>query len=112
MEKCKRTVLMQFRVSEEEKEQLERKMEENGVTNMSSFLRKMAMDGYSIRLDLPELRELVSLLRRYSNNINQIARRVNGTGRVYETDIAEVRAMLERIEDGARGLLMKLSKLL
>ena len=111
MEKSKRTVLMQFRVSEEEKEQLERKMEENGVTNMSSFLRKMAMDGYSIRLDLPELRELVSLLRRCSNNINQIARRINGTGRVYETDIAEVRAMLERIEDGARNLLSKLSKL-
>ena len=111
MDKNKRTVLMQFRVSEEEKEQLERKMDENGVTNMSSFLRKMAMDGYSIRLDLPELRELVSLLRRCSNNINQIARRLNGTGRIYETDIAEIKAMLGRIEDGARGLLSKLSKL-
>jgi len=50
---------------------------------MGAYLRKMAIDGYVVKLDLPELRELVSLLRYSSNNINQLTRRVHETGRVY-----------------------------
>ena len=66
---------------------------------------------YTIRLELPELREMVSLLRRSSNNPNQIARRANETGRIYETDIADVKDTLERAWDSAQSILFSLSKL-
>ena len=76
---------------------------------MAAYLRKMAIDGYMVRLDLPELRERLSLLRRYSNNVNQIARRVNSTGRIYEDDIREIKAQLEEIWEAENAILKKLA---
>ena len=55
-------------------------MAQLGTQNMAAYLRKMALDGYVVRLELPELREMVSLLRRSSNNLNQLTRRVHETG--------------------------------
>ena len=80
----KRSVQLNFRVSEEELAAIESKMEQLGIFNREAYLRKMALDGYAVRLDLPELKELLSLLRRHSSNLNQLVRRVNTTGRVYE----------------------------
>ena len=111
MAKRKRNVPLFFWVSDAEKDLIERKMQEHGITNMSAYLRKMAIDGYTIRVELPELREIVSLLRRSSNNLNQIARRANETGRVYETDIADVKDTLERTWDSVQSILFSLSKL-
>ena len=82
--KRKRGVQLNFRVSEEELAAIESKMEQLGILNREAYLRKMALDGYAVRLDLPELKELLTLLRWHSNNLNQLARRVNTTGRVYE----------------------------
>lgn len=50
----------------------------------------MAVDGYIVKLDLPELSELLSLLRRTSNNINQVARRTHETGNIYDTDLEDI----------------------
>lgn len=86
-------------------------MEAAGVINREAYLRKMAMDGYILKLDLPELKELISLMRRMSNNINQIAKRINETGRLYETDIQEIIQNQERLWDGIRELLSRLTKL-
>ncbi len=36
---------------------------------------------------LPELKELVSLLRRSSNNLNHLTRKVHETGRIYDADL-------------------------
>ena len=52
-------------------------MAQFGTKNLSAYLRKMAVDGYVVQLDLPELKELVSLLRRSSNNLNQLTRKVH-----------------------------------
>ena len=65
-------------------------MEQTGIISMSAYLRKMAIDGYVIKLELPELREMISLLRRSSNNLNQIAKRVNSTDRIYAEDMDEI----------------------
>lgn len=61
-----------FRVSPEELALIEQKMSQLGTKNREAYLRKMALDGYVVQLDLPELKELVSLLRRSSNNLNQL----------------------------------------
>lgn len=75
MAKRKRDVQLKFRVTPQEREMIETKMAQFGTTNMAAYLRKMAIDGYVVKLDLPELRELVSLLRYSSNNLNQLTRR-------------------------------------
>ena len=85
MAKRNRDVPVLFWVSAEELELIHQKMQQYGTENLSAYLRKMALDGYVVKLDLPELKELVSLMRRSSNNLNQLTRKVHETGRVYRS---------------------------
>lgn len=75
-----RNIQVIFRVDEQERGLIRQKMELMGVRNMQAYLRKMAIDGYAVKLDLPELREAVTMLGRYNGNINQIAKRANEQG--------------------------------
>lgn len=111
MAKRKRDVPVLFYVSKDEMALIQQKMQAFGTSNMSAYLRKMAIDGYVLKLDLPELKELVSLLRRWSNNLNQLTRRVHQTGRVYDADLQELNAQQERIWDGVKQILKQLAKL-
>ena len=86
-----REVQLKFRVTPEERALIEQKMAQLGTTNMAAYLRKMAIDGFVVNLELPELGELVSLLRRSSNNLNQLTRRVHETGRIYDADMEDLR---------------------
>lgn len=86
-------------------------MREAGTTNMGAYLRKMALDGYILRLDLPELKELLSQLRYMGNNVNQIAKRANEVGVIDEMDIRGVSKRQERMLEQMARLLEKLSGL-
>ena len=107
----KKSVRVEFVMSEQEAELVKERMAELGVTNLSAYLRKMAIDGYVLQLDLPELKELVSLLRRSSNNLNQLTRRVHETGRFYDADLEDLRQGYERLWSAAGHVLSQLSKL-
>ena len=109
MKKRRRTIPLMFYVTPEERDQIEAKMAQLGTNNMSAYLRKIAIDGYVVQLDLPELREMVSLLRRSSNNLNQLARRVHETGRVYAADMEDILQNQERIWQAASGILSRLA---
>ena len=109
MAKRKRNVVIPFRVTPEEREMIESKMAQFGTSNMAAYLRKISIDGYVVRLDLPELREMVSLLRRSSNNLNQIAKRVNETSRIYDADIDCLKENQEKIWSAANGILTRLA---
>ena len=85
-----RKVQLNFRVTEREKQLIEERMQEIGTTNREAYLRKIAIDGMLVKLEVPELKEILSLMRYSSNNINQIAHRLNESGRIYEVDIADV----------------------
>ena len=111
MAKRKRNIMVRFRVTPEEKSMIEEKMTQVGTSNMEAYLRKMSIDGYILKLDLPELKEMISLLRRSSNNLNQIARRVNETSRIYEADMECLRENQERLWDAASEILTKLAAL-
>ena len=100
---------MEFWVTEREREMIEVQMAQLGTTNKSAFLRKIAIDGYVIRLELPELRELIALLRRSSNNLNKIAERINATSRAYDADIEDMQQNQEQIWQGVSSILKKLS---
>ncbi len=79
--------------------------------NLSAYLRKMALDGYVVKLELPELKELVSLMRRSSNNLNQLTRKVHETGRVYNADLEDISAAAGTTVEGVKEILTQLSKL-
>ena len=86
-----------LRLSSAKRERIETKMRQVGVKNMSAYIRKMAMDGYCVNLDLKDVREMVSLLRRCSNNLNQYAKKANQTGSIYAADIEDLRTRLNDI---------------
>lgn len=110
--KRKREVQLNFRVSPQELAAIEEKMSQLGTKNREAYLRKMALDGYVVKLELPELKELVSLMRYSSNNLNQLTRRVHETGRVYDADLEDISRRQEQLWDGVREILTQISKLL
>ena len=109
--KRKREVQLNFRVSPEELAMIEQKMAQLGTSNREAYLRKMALDGYVVRLELPELKELVSLMRYSSNNFNQLTRRVHETGRIYDADLEDISQRQEALWDGVHKILTQLAKL-
>ena len=106
-----REIQLKFRVTPEERELIEAKMAQLGTQNMAAYLRKMALDGYVVRLELPELREMVSLLRRSSNNLNQLTRLVHETGRIYDADLEDLRQGQEKLWEAAEHILSALAAL-
>ena len=86
-----RPVRIEFRVTEQERQLIQKKMEQLGTKNMGAYLRKMAIDGYIIKADYTEQKELAAVSR-VAGNINQICRRINQTGHFYEDDIVELKA--------------------
>ena len=108
---AKRDQDVHFLASKEEVERIHQKMEEIGVRSMGAYLGKMALDGYCINLDLQDVKELVSLLRRCSNNLNQYAKRANETGNIYEADIKDLQERLDKIWDGMKDVLVHLSSI-
>ena len=106
---AEKNILMRFLVSKEEKELIQKKIAQTRIRNMSGYLRKMAIDGYIINVDLSCIKEMLPLLRNVTNNINQIAKRVNETGNVYQQDIAEVNAKVDGIWDMTEQILKNLA---
>ncbi len=108
-EKRIRCVKLMTRVTEEEYAQIQARMALVGTGNLSAFLRKLALDGRIVLLDMDEIKTLVSLLRRTSANVNQIAKRVNSTSRVYESDLAEIQNRLGELWLALDEVLRKLA---
>ena len=107
----KRPIQVKFFVDEKEQALIKKKMEQAGMENMSAYIRKMVMDGYVVKLDMPELRDLTLRMKRISNSENHIAKHVNSTGNLYEADIAEIKKNQEEIYEGIRKILTSLSKI-
>ena len=93
----KRTVQVKFRVTEEEKALIEEKMKLIPTRNMAAYLRKIAIDGYIIQVDHSDIKAMTAEIQKIGVNINQIARRVNSTGSVYQDDIDELKGGLDEI---------------
>ncbi len=100
-----------FKVSDEERELIEQKMALAGIRNMSAYIRKMCIDGYIINLQIPELAECAKFLRSTSNNVNQIARRINSGGGVYPDEMDEISAKLAEASGLFGSILEQLSKI-
>ncbi len=95
--KDKPTVHYSFKASEAESDRIQERMKAAGISNQSAYIRAMALNGYVLKLDLPELHQAVRLLGRLSNNVNQIARRMNEHSGIYETEVDDIAARQNQI---------------
>ena len=87
-----RPIRIEFCVTEQEKKLIESKMAQLGTCNMGAYLRKMAIDGYIIKVDYTEQKKLAAAVSRTAANINHICRRINQTGHFYAEDVADLKA--------------------
>ena len=90
---------------------IDKKMEQLGTHNQRAYLRKMAVDGYIVQLDMGAVLELVKLLRSVSSNVNQIARRCNSTRNLYAQDVEDLRQGYTEVWQGINDLLKKFESL-
>ena len=100
-----------IRLSEKERRQIEKRMKEMDIHNMSAFMIKMAIDGYCVKLDLEDLKEMIYLLRMCSNNLNQYAKKANETGSIYQRDIVDLKVRLDGLWENSRDIVEKLSEI-
>lgn len=98
-----------FVMSQGELDRMQQKMDELGIRNKSFYLRKMALDGYCVNLELDDVKEMVSLLRYCSNNLNQYAKRANESGSIYAEDIRDLQQRQEEIWEIAKEILARLA---
>jgi uncharacterized protein (DUF1778 family) len=106
-----RNVNLAFRVTEEERELIEQRMKQTGMKNMRAFIVKQALEGRIIHVELDSVREMVRLLSNATNNINQIARRINQTGNIYAADVDELRGRYDELWGQTKIILRRLSAL-
>ena len=92
-----RPIRIEFCVSGHEHRLIKNKMAQLGTCNMGAYLRKMAIDGYIIKVDYSEQKKLAAAVSRAATNINHICRRINQTGHCYADDVAELRERQKEI---------------
>ena len=108
-EKRDETIIL--RLSKTEKNRIYEKMLSMGIRSLSAYIRKMALDGYCLNLDLPQLRRMSYLLQNCSNNLNQVAKRANECGKVYAADTEDLRQRLDELIEIGRQILSRLAEL-
>jgi uncharacterized protein (DUF1778 family) len=106
-----RNVNLAFRVSQEERDMIESRMKQAGMKNLRAFIVKQALEGRIIHVELDSVREMVRLLSNATNNINQIARRVNETGNFYRADLGIIKERYDTLWAQTKGILRRLSAL-
>ena len=109
-EKEKRLVNHNFRTTESEAAIMRKKMDALGITNESAYMRALVLNGYILKLDLPQIREMIRLLSNMTNNLNQIARRLNEQGQMYDTEMEEMLQKQDELWQMMRKLLSILER--
>ena len=109
--KRSRNTSLTFRVTEKEYDLIKQQMEQAGIKSQRAYLLKMALNGRIIHVELDSVRDMVRLLSNTTNNINQIARRVNETGNIYAADIDDIRGQYESLWAQTKEVLRRLSAL-
>ncbi|MBQ9168076.1 MAG: plasmid mobilization relaxosome protein MobC [Oscillospiraceae bacterium] len=97
------------KVTPEELDRIREKMSEMEIQNRSAYLRKMALDGYCVNMDYSDIKEMVSLLRRCNNNLNQYTKKANETGSIYEEDLQDLKSRLDEIWESAKEIMARLA---
>ena len=105
-----RPIRLKFRVTEEEKKKIKKRMAQAKLDNQEAYIRKVAIDGYIVNLEIPGLKELVANMRIYSKRFNEITKRVNATDNIYPENISEMCTILQDIYNRQNAILAELNK--
>lgn len=108
MPKRTRDILLRFFVTAKEKAAIQKRMELVGLKNMSTYLRKIATDGYLLNVDLSCFDKMLEDIHGVSKNINQIAKRINATDNIYAADMQEIKNNQEKIWELLREIYSQL----
>jgi hypothetical protein len=106
-----RNVEIKIRFTPDELDYLTLKMQQSGIRNREAYLRKMVIDGLVVKLDIPQLKEMIHLLGKLGNNINQIAKQANTTQQVHDYDLYYIHQALDALWDKANSVLQSLALL-
>jgi hypothetical protein len=112
IQKLERNIAMTFRVTEKERDMIRKRQAETGILSQREYLLRMAADGLVVRVETDGVMEMNRLLSNATNNINQIARRVNETGSVYSADMEFIKSRLEEIWGQQKDILKNITKLM
>ena len=110
-ERQNRTIHYSFKATPEEDAIIQKKMKTFGIKNQSAFIRAMTLNGYVLKLDLPELHNAVRLMGSLSNNVNQIARRLNEHGSIFETEVDGIKDRQEELRTLLSSILHRLDQI-
>ena len=108
MENRTRPIEIKFRVNEQERDVIHQRMALMGIKNMAAYMRKISQDGFIYNVEYPGLSEVRSQIQAISNNINQIAKRVNSTDTIYAEDMRQIKKGQEEIWQLLKSILSKL----
>ena len=103
--------MQNFRISESERDLIAQKMTAAGIKNKEAYFRKMVLGGYILRLDLSDVREMTRLLSNATNNLNQIARRINTDGSIFASDIKDIQGNYDRLYEQTEKILLSLANI-
>ena len=106
-----RPLRIQFHVNQEELDIIEQKRTASRMTGREAFMRKLVLEGRVLVLDVPEIRQMSALMGRCAGSLNQIAKRVNSTGRMYSGELSETKAALEQLTEEMRKVYQQLTKI-
>ena len=106
-----RNINLSMKITQEERDMIERRMAQAGMKTIRAYVVKMAIDGRVISIELESVREMVRLLSNISNNINQIAKKSNETGNVHAQDVEILQGEVEKIWGQTQVILQKINKL-
>ena len=76
---------------------MKEKTQQIPTLNLSAYARRTLIDGYIITLDLQEVKGHTAQLQKIGVNINQIAKLIKETGRIYADDIDEMKRVMEEV---------------
>lgn len=106
-----RTEILILRLTPTEKERIRQRMADMNIRNMSAFIRRMALNGYCVNLQMPELKDISTQLNRLNANLNQYTKRANMSGNVYQEDVEDLQARTAQLNDSVGEILQRLSKM-
>lgn len=105
-----RSEILILRLTPTEKAHIRQRMADMGIRNMSAFIRRMALNGYCISLQMPELQDISSQLRRLNANLNQYTKRAHVSGNVYQEDVEDLVARTNDLQTAVNEIMRALRK--
>lgn len=89
---------VRIRMTDTEKEIIERRAREAGFKSVSKYIRSMALNGYVMKLKLDEIFELNRLMAITANNVNQYAHKANSTNATHLREVLAMQKEFERLQ--------------